>query len=356
MKRILIKAVFLCAFAIGCTASLLAQPGANTSPLFINAVVSTYYSISSLGARDHSRSYTTMPAVDRQLSIDLAVLRAQYLSPRVSATLALQAGTWADVNYVSGDEGWKYINQANVGGNIDSTWWLKVGIMPSHIGQESSISKDNLLFSRSMIADATPYYSTGAQFGWTPSDEFSAYLFVLNGWQRIVETNNSLSVGSQIVYKPTSSSTLNWSTYFGNDQPDTAIARARFHNNFFWHQQFSKSFDMVLLFDVGFMRSAITRNFQGALYGGVKARYAFTDQFRIGGRVEYMHDPNMILTASTVPFKTVGGSVGIDYLPDSHIIIRAEGRVLRSGQNTFPAGVNTNRTDAFFTVGVSVWN
>jgi hypothetical protein len=335
---------------------LLHNSAVHAQPISLSTVVSSYYSFSSLGGRDHTRSYTTSPAVDRQISIDLAVVKAQYTAPRVSATVALQAGTWADVNYVGGDESWKYINQATVGGNIDSTWWIRVGIMPSHIGQESPVSKDNLLFSRSMIADATPYYSTGAQFGWTPGRNLDVFLYVLNGWQRIFETNNSLSFGSQLVFKPTPRTTVNWSTYLGNDQPDTSLSRIRIHNNFFWQQQLSDALDMVVLFDVGAMRSAATRNLEGAMYGGVKVRYAILDQLKFGGRIEYMHDPNMILTTSTVPFKTVGGSLGLDYLPDTNILIRTEGRVLRSGQNTFPTGVNSKKLDAFFTIGISIWS
>jgi len=297
-----------------------------------------------------------MPALDRQISIDLALVNFAYTSPRVSAVLGLQAGTWANANYLGADEGWKYVHEASVGMNIDSSIWLKVGIMPSHIGQESSVNKDNMLFTRSMIADATPYYSTGLQIGSTTSNTFKFYFYVLNGWQRITENNNDLSLGSQIVYTPSKSATINWSTYIGNDEPSGTESRTRIHNDLWWRQVFSDAFELVAVFDAAAMKSQFSNTVDKAYYGALKARYALLDELKINSRVEYMHDPHSILTASTVPFKTVGGSVGLDYSPTSNLLIRAEGRVLRSNQESFPIGENSKRLDAFFTVGISVWN
>ncbi|KAF5272975.1 hypothetical protein FQR65_LT17253 [Abscondita terminalis] len=97
----------------------------------------------------------------------------------------------------------------------------QVRIMPSHIGWESAIGKDNYTLTRSLAAENSPYFETGVRLSYT-TDNGKWYLsgLVLNGWQRIAkpEGNQSISFGHQVTYKPSEKITLNSSSFIGNDK------------------------------------------------------------------------------------------------------------------------------------------
>ena len=81
------------------------------------------------------------------------------------ANLALMAGTYAQDNLSAEQDALKLINEANVGFKISKTKniWIDAGIMPSHIGWESAIGKDNMNLTRSLAAENSPYFETGAK-------------------------------------------------------------------------------------------------------------------------------------------------------------------------------------------------
>ena len=79
--------------------------------------------------------------------------------------------------------------------------------MPSHIGWEGAVSKDDWTLTRSVAADNSPYFESGVKIGYTSKNE-QWYLsaLILNGWQRIhrVDGNSTPAFGTQITYKPSS--------------------------------------------------------------------------------------------------------------------------------------------------------
>jgi hypothetical protein len=97
--------------------------------------------------------------------------------------------------------------------------WIDAGIMPSHIGFESAIGKDCATLTWSILADNSPYYEAGVKIDITQKRKwYLRHVFKRlathpeNWWQP-----NS---GAQVTYKPSAKTTLNWSTYVGNEQPD----------------------------------------------------------------------------------------------------------------------------------------
>jgi len=125
--------------------------------------------------------------------------------------------------------------------------------MPSHIGFESAIGRDCWNLTRSMLADNSPYYESGIKLGYTSKNEklYLAALY-LNGWQRIqrMPGNQTPSFGTQLTYKPISKILLNWSTYAGNEQPDSLMAW-RYFNNIYGQFQITQKFGIIAGFDLG---------------------------------------------------------------------------------------------------------
>ncbi len=96
--------------------------------------------------------------------------------------------------------------------------WFDVGILPSHIGFETAIGKYNWTLTRSIVAENSPYFESGARLSYTTDNgKLSLTALALNGWQRItrVDGNSLMSWGTEIYYKPSGKVTLNYSTFFG---------------------------------------------------------------------------------------------------------------------------------------------
>ena len=95
-----------------------------------------------------------------------------------------------------------------------------MGIFSSHLGFESALSKDNWTLTRSLNAENSPYYETGARLTYEVGPKLTLTGLVLNGWQNIRETNQAKALGTQLQWKPTAKVLINSSTFYGNEQPD----------------------------------------------------------------------------------------------------------------------------------------
>lgn len=334
---------------------LITSSGVAQQPVFHGAA-SVYYSYSVQRPPDHLRLYSTQPARNGEIAVDLAVASMTWSTEFVDVDVALQAGTWADANYVGDDANWKVVNQAYVRLKPDSVISFGAGIGPSHIGQEGAINAKNMLYTRSLIADNTPYYNAMVDVTFAPSQQWKFALYVMNGWQQIVDVNDELSFGSKIDWQASSSTLLSWNTYVGNDEPNGDAGRLRLHSNFYLDHRWNDQFRSVLLFDVGARRRSNGGGFDKAYYVALKSSWQATSLLRIGGRVEYMHDPWTILVMnSPEAFKVVGASLGCDLTITPQVMGRFEVRGWSATESVFPAESGLRRRDLFFTVGLSTY-
>ena len=314
--------------------------------------VNAYYSYSILEPPANVRAYSTQPARNGTIAIDLAMLAAQWQTDRVDLRFAVQAGTWVDANYVLDDEGWKYVREANVQVNLDSVFFVTAGILPSNIGHESSVNAENMLLSRSLNADATPYYMTGAGAIYVPSSSWRFAVYAVNGWQLIVDNNSQLSFASVAEWMPSNATTVSLRSYIGNDD-SVGAARLRIHNNAWIDHRFGSTLRAVLMGDVSLLKNRTTDEFDVAWYGGLKGAWQFTDLFRLGGRVEIMSDPKNALFRLGPPVEIVGFSAGLDVIPADNLLVRLEVRSLNAAQAIFPSDDGLQSRDLFGTLAFS---
>ena len=286
-----------------------------------------------------------------EVTINLAYLKESYSTGKVRANLALGVGTYMNVSYVAEPGVLKNVYEADAGVKISKkkSLWIDAGVMPSHIGFESAYSPDNWTLTRSILADNSPYYESGARLCYT-SDNGKWYVsaLVLNGWQRIqrVNGNSAISGGTQMTYKPTGKITLNYSTFFGSDKPDTAHQTRIFHD-LFGIFQFTKKIGLIAGCDYGveqkFKGSANWNNWLGL---AIILRYSPTNKTAIAARAEYYADENGVIIAITTPngFKITGISANFDYKKSDKVQWRIESKLFNSQDNIFTDknGVTTN--------------
>lgn len=296
-----------------------------------------------------------------EFNLNLGFVKAAYSSDKVRANIALAAGTYMNANYSAEQGVLKNIYEANAGFKISrkKNVWIDAGIMPSHIGFESAMSKDCWSITRSILADNSPYFEAGAKITYTSdNDKLLLSAMVLNGWQRITRVNgNSLmSWGTQVQYKPSSKVLFNYSTFIGTDKPDTARQLRIFHN-LYGVINISDKTGISVGFDIGTEEKPGNASGVNTWYSPVLIiRQSLSNNWGMAGRVEYYNDRHgVIIPTSTLNgFKTMGYSLNFDYAPAQNILVRLEGRLLNSKDNVFVKGNTVTATNVFITLSIAV--
>ena len=328
----------------------------------ISGYAEAYYSYDFNKPTDNNRpAFIYSHNRSNEFNINLAYVKGSYTAERVRANIALAAGTYMNANYGAEPGVLKNIFEANVGYKLShkKNLWLDMGIMPSHIGFESAISKDCRTVTRSILADNTPYFESGAKL--TYSTDNGKWLFsgmALNGWQRIqrVAGNSLMSWGTQVQFKPSDKVLLNYSTFLGTDKPDSARLWRYFHNLYGIFQLNSKV-ECTLGFDLGQEQVKKGSHDKNTWYAPVAiVRYMPVTHWAIAVRGEYYSDEDGVIIVTGTPngFKTSGFSANVDYLPAKNIALRLEGRLLNSKDNIFLKNESTTGTNTAVTFSAAV--
>ena len=296
-----------------------------------------------------------------EFNLNLGLVRASYNDKRVRANLGLMAGTYAQYNMAAEPELLRHVYDANAGVNLlsDGNLWIDVGIIPSHLGYESVISKDDWTLTRNLASENSPYYETGARISYTnKKNTLTLSGFILNGWQRIQrpEGNNTPAFGTQISYTPSEKLTLNWSSFVGNDKPDS-VKQWRYFNDFYAIIKITEKLGLTLGFDIGQEQKSTGSDSYNTWYTpNMVLRYKFNDDWTMAARVEYYQDKHgvIIYTGSPNGFKTFGTSLNIDRKIGDHFHWRTEFRSLNSKDPIFQKDVGSINSNTAITSSFAV--
>ncbi|MCY0968606.1 porin [Chryseobacterium wangxinyae] len=344
MKKIIFGLLALLNF------SAKAQSDSLKKPLSISGYAEVYYQADFNNSKNNSRpSFIYSHNRNNEINVNLAFIKAGYNTDHIRANLAIAAGTYMNANYSAEQGVMKNIYEANIGLKISKKHniWIDAGVFPSHIGSESAIGKDNWALTRSLAADNSPYFETGAKISYTSeTGKWFVSGLVLNGWQRIqrVDGNSTPAFGHQITFKPNEKLTINSSSFVGNDKPDS-IRQMRYFHNLYGIYQISKKIGITAGFDIGAEQKSKGSEQYNIWYTPVLiARYSPTEKFSITARGEYYQDENgvIISTGTENGFKTFGYSLNADYQILPNLVWRTEIRNLNSKDAIF-----MNKSDAF---------
>lgn len=344
MKKILFVLLAVC----GITAS--AQNDSINKPLTISGYAEVYYTADFNNPKNNNRpGFVYSHNRNNEININLAFIKAAYNTENIRANLALAAGTYMNANYAAEQGVMKNVYEANVGLKISKkhNLWIDAGIFPSHLGFESAVGKDNWTLTRSLFADNSPYFETGAKISYTSeSGKWFISGLVLNGWQRIqrVDGNSTPAFGHQLIFKPNEKLTINSSSFIGNDKPDS-IRQMRYFHNLYAVYQINKKLGITAGFDIGAEQKSKGSEQYNIWYTPVLvAKYNVTDKLSFTARGEYYQDKKgvIISTGTENGFKTFGYSFNADYQILPNLVWRTEIRNLNSKDAIF-----MNRTDEF---------
>jgi len=323
--------------------TILMAEEAPAQALTVSGYVETYYVRDFNDPQNHRRPFFTYSHNRaNDLSINLAMLKASVNTRNVRGNLALASGTYMRANYAAEPHGLQNLFEANAGVRLsaEKELWLDVGVMPSHLGFESAVGTENWTMTRSLVAENSPYFETGAKVSYTSDDgKWFASGLLLNGWQRIkrAEGNTTPAIGHQLTYKPSPSVTLNSSSFIGNDKSDRDRQMRYFHD-FYGQFKLNDQWGLITALDIGAEEKPDNR---GGYYvwvaPAVIARYQHSDQLGFSFRWEYFQDPHGVIVSTGTPngFKTFGYSVNADYKICPRVTFRTEVRKFESKDDIF---------------------
>jgi hypothetical protein len=350
---------------------LLAMPAAAQTPadtavrITVGGFVDGYYAWDTgrPGTMDRSFAggalFTTQPARHNEFNVNLVFIELKADGARVRGRIALQAGTSVQSNYsgepaqgqVSAPSLSRHIQEAVAGAKLGRNLWVDGGIFFSHMGMESWISRDNPTYTRSLVAECSPYYQSGVKFTWTPSGAVTAQLDIVNGWQNISENNTGKGVGARIDWTAAEGVTLSYYNVFS----DEAGSQLRTFNGA-GAKVVRGAWTLMGQADAG--SQAHTASSTSSWYGVMAlARRQVTPTVAIVGRVERFVDDDQVVMATgstgdeaNPAFHGNGASFGIDVNPSTRVAWRTEVRGFGNRDAVFPNGRSSARAAGGFAV------
>ncbi len=309
------------------------------------------------------------------------VLGGELQSGPLVGKLLLQVGSTPSTYYASepvrrGADGanatsaelWKYVQEARIGyrAPVGRGLLVEAGVFPSPIGIEVFAVKDNWNWSRSNLFFGLPFYHTGLRgtYAWSP--KLSTSLYVVNGWNSVVDNNEEKSVMPVIAYKPSERVSLQ-ALYMGGVERTTGSPEGpywRHHVDAFGQIDVTKKLSLAAQADFGWEpnRFGTARWAAWALYTRVRP----LPWLFVALRGDRFHEHLATERRSSAPIMWGGAewvtsaTATVDVRPHEHMSIRLE---LRQDVAAAPlyferplgTGLPDARTQRTFVLGVTAW-
>jgi hypothetical protein len=262
---------------------------------------------------------------------------------RVHAKIGLQAGTYVERNLSTEPLALRYLSEAFVGFKAPkANLWFDMGIFNSHIGFESVKGIENDMLTRTLMAENSPYYESGARALYKGS-KIDIGLFVLNGWQQIrnnAPVRTGPSVGSQIQIKA-GRFTFNSSTFAGILNPQPQFFYRLFHNFWMNYTSANQKHKITFAYDAGYQKFDNALNARIALWNVQSLVYRFnvSQHWSATARLEHFYDPKSVFISQPANFmnggRVVVGAFGAEYRLNDDFCIRAEARYMQADDGLF---------------------
>jgi hypothetical protein len=207
---------------------------------------------------------------------------------------------------------WRHLQRANASylAPVGNGLLVTAGLFNSLIGYESLYAKDNGNYTRSWIADYTPYMMFGVNARYPVNDRLTVAAFLINGYFHLSHPNDQPSYGAQWSYKLTPRMTATQTIYWGPDQTNTSLEYWRLYGN---HILEWKGDDVTLAasYDIGTESIAnqpgSPRTF--VMGGNVVAKWHVAGPWSVAVRPEFYWDRNGRWTGSEQFVKAVTSTV-----------------------------------------------
>ena len=329
--------------------------------LAVSGYVDTYYGYYFDQPPSGTFNYFVTSNRHDELNIELAYVDFRYRATNLRARFVPGFGSYINSNYVNEPSSLKNIIEANVGVRLSGkrNIWVDVGVFGSPYTNESYISKDHLMYTRSFAPENVPYYLSGVKVSVPLSKKWAAYFYLLNGWQVIQSDNKRKAIGTQVEFRPNDKMLFNWDTYVGDSRSaQSPNFRVRYFTDLYWISKISEKFDATSCVYIGWQERAGASSstwWQANFIG----RYHFSELISLSGRIEYFSDPENVFHKTITGFNGFSSySTGLclNYKVNHNALLRLEGRQFFSADPVYQdEKLNPQQSSSLIIGSLTAW-
>lgn len=340
--------------------------GEHIGKIVVGAYIDAYYGYNFSKPASGDIPYVVSMSRSNEANINLAYVDVRYNASRLRGRLVPGFGTYMNANYTNESGSLKNIVEATIGVKPfdKKDIWVDFGVLGSPYTNESAISRDHLMYTRSLSAENVPYYLAGAKITAPVNKKLTSYLYLLNGWQQIKDLNSKKSVGFQLEYRPHLKNLINFDLLIGDERSSVSpLYRTRYLFDLYWIHNPDGKLSITSCAYIGLQQVRDT------LSGGMDyhqwwqanfiARYRISKITSLSGRIEYYSDPNNIIVNTITPVKgysTFSTGLCLNVKLFDHALYRIEGRYFFAEKNIYlNANSKAVNQNLWFVNSLTLW-
>ncbi len=282
-----------------------------------------------------SMPYMVSSARIGEVNVNLAALDLRYQTDRLRARIMPGWGTYMDANYAPGEP---RVVEASAGFRLKTRRevWVDAGVLGSPFTNESAISKDHLMYTRSFSAEYVPYYLSGVKLSYLPNARWNWYAYLVNGWQQVRDQVRGPGLVLQSEFRPNANVLVNGNLFAGREQSTTGEVGMRAFADLYVVRQIGSRWRTTADAYVG--RQQTPGGARWWAQANLIAERRLSAEWRASGRLEYLHDPHNVVVAYNrgyPGFRTAASSLGLAKHLD-HGMLRLESRLFYSANDSYP--------------------
>jgi hypothetical protein len=346
------------------TAWLDTTGGVHLGKIIVGGYVDMYYGYFSGKSTDRNIPYFYSSTRNREFAVNLTYLDLRYNTDRIRARFVPAFGSYMATNYAPEPQN-KNIMEASFGFRPfrNKQVWIDGGILGSPYSSESIISKDQLVYTRSVSTENVPYYLCGLRICTPISKKTTLYTYIINGWQQIADVNNSISLGTQLEIKINNNNLFTWDTYYGNEiSVQHPNWRMRYFSDIYWIGKLGKKWSVTACAYLGLQKRIDSLGIGSNAFwhsANLTLQYALNSVFSISGRAEYFND-RFALQETPInhlanSFHSQSGTICANFRMYEHIVFRTEWRHFISPEPIFSHHITQGTEADWLTGSVVIW-
>lgn len=318
---------------------------AELGKISVSGYVDVYYGFDFNQPKPADRAYFVSSSRHNETNINLAYMDIRYQNDKVRARFVPGIGTYINANYAAETGTLKNLVEAYAGIKLSAkkNIWLDAGVLGSPYTNESAISKDHLLYTRSFAPEFVPYYLSGVRLTLPVSKKVTTYFYLLNGWQQITDVNNEPAACTQVEYKINNNLLLNWNTFIGSEKSAlTPQNGMRYFTDIYaiYNPEGKFGFTTCVYLGMQQWRDTTQQKQINQLWGQANfmGRWRFNKKVSLAARVEYFEDMNNVVTKTVTGingFNSYSSGLCLNIHISKNAVLRVEGRNFYSPRKVY---------------------
>jgi len=218
---------------------------------------------------------------------------------------------------------------------------LRFGKFVTMAGAEVIEARDNPNYSRSFLFNyAEPLTHTGFMASYPVSDQWTASLYLVNGWDNTDDNNQGKTGALSVAYTPMEQFSTTLNLMYGPEK-DNNNHDDRFLLDWVGTVKPIKNLSFILNIDYGTDQHSAPDGGEAKWYGwAVIGKYDFNDWFSVALRGEYFNDPQGFRTGTAQRLKEI--TLTPQFVVAKNLLVRPEYRHDWSNMESFPGSTGSN--------------